>query len=129
MKIRYLQAKCPRVHHLLDVRIKRGRKRRCVQPFFVEHLLSRWSRSLMRPFSHQLTPWFALPMPVFREPTCGRLGVKERTNQAGKLAMNGWAWLRILAQRPENSSAGTGASLPMTSVMAPVNSVAKDLIA
>src|SRR2546428_12567629 len=100
-----------------------------MQQFFVEHLIYRLSRSLMRPFSRQLTPWFALPMPVFVEPTCGRIGSKESTKQAGKSAMNGWALLRRLAQRFEPSSEEIEWSLLMTSVMGSVSSVAKDLIA
>src|SRR5216683_1781440 len=43
--------------------------------------------------------------------------------------MNGWALLWILAQRYEPSSEETALSLLMTSVMEPVSSVSKDLIA
>ena len=43
------------------------------------------------PLSHQLTPRCRLPMPVFVEPTCGRIGARPPTNRAGKSAMNGWA--------------------------------------
>src|ERR1700693_2665456 len=79
-QIRHIQG----IYPLSNVGIKRRRRRRCAQPFFVEHSISRSSRSLMRPFSNQRTPWFALPMPVFAEPTCGRIEVKDLTNLAGK---------------------------------------------
>src|SRR6266699_392217 len=92
------------VHHLLDVRIKRGRNRRCVQQFFVEPLLYRLSRFLMRPFLSQRTPWFRLPMPVSVEPTCGLIAVRGLTNLAGKSGMNGWAWSWMSGERSEPSS-------------------------